>query len=613
MPAAFLNDLNVQQQKAVIHETGPALILAGAGSGKTRVLTYRVAHLIADSSISAQNILCLTFTNKAAGEMKERIISLMSNVNPPAGGQMSNVPWAGTFHSMCAKILRSEGKHLGISPDFLIYDTQDQKEVITEVLKDLDISKKDFHPGSVLATISGAKNELIGPTEYPQYARGFFQETVARIYLRYQAMLKENQALDFDDLLLETVRLWQNHPEVLAKYQEKFPYILVDEYQDTNHAQYLLSKLLAKAYRNIYVVGDAAQAIYAWRGADYRNILRFKDDFPEAKIYNLEQNYRSSQTILSSAYAVISKNTSHPILKLWTDNAEGEKITIYDARNEHDEAAFITEETRQLVETYSLSDIAVLYRTNAQSRLLEEALLHESIPYTLIGGVRFYERKEVKDVLSYLRLLVNSQDTVSYRRVAKLGKGRLAKFLIFQQEQLRSPNKQTLELLDRTLEVTNYLDLYDRENEEDRNRLENIKELRSVATEFPEIMLFLENVALVEQEYYPDHPLANGEKKAAVTLMTMHAAKGLEFPVVFIVGMEEGLFPHSRSLLDRDELEEERRLCYVGITRAMRKLYFTYATKRLFFGTRMTNMISRFIVDIPESLFIRARAENDLF
>lgn len=612
MPAKLLNDLNKSQQQAVGRTEGPVLILAGAGSGKTRVLTYRVAYLIAEKRVEPSAILCLTFTNKAANEMKERITALMSKVDSP----VSRLPFAGTFHAFCAKILRVEGHRIGISPDFVIYDTQDQKEAVKLAMSKLDISEKQFHPLSVLATISQAKQILISPKDYPNFARGHFQETVARIYLYYQAILKEYQALDFDDLLSETVKLF-SLPDVLTTYQDRFRYLLVDEYQDTNQAQYSISKALAQQYRNICVVGDASQSIYAWRGADYRNIVRFRQDFNDSIVFNLEQNYRSTQTILSTAYAVISKNTSHPILKLWTANAAGAKISLYGARSEHDEALFVIKEIKRQLNSYRFSDFAILYRTNAQSRILEEAFLHEGVPYVLVGGVRFYERKEIKDVLSYLRFLLNPKDLVSLRRVEKLGKGRLAKFLEVQKdfkERLNS-NVNTLDILDNLLGRTGYLSLYNPDNPEDLMRIENIKELRSVATEFPSLTLFLENVALVEQEYYPDHPKlsANGARKDAVTLMTMHAAKGLEFPVVFLVGMEEGLFPHSRSLLDTNELEEERRLCYVGITRAKTRLYLTYADRRLFFGQRTTNVVSRFISDIPEELLSRVIAEYDVF
>ena len=595
MSSQLLNDLNPEQQAAVKHTDGPVLILAGAGSGKTRVLTYRVAYLVAEKKIPPHNLLMVTFTNKAAHEMKERIRTLLSNQRSTERTN-HDLPFAGTFHSLCAKILRIDGKHIGIPPGFLIYDEQDQLDVVKEVLKRLDISAKQYNPNAILATISQAKNELISATEYPTYARGHFQEVVARVYIEYQKLLRENEALDFDDLLVKTVQLFQRHPHVAGTYQEKYHYVLVDEYQDTNRAQYVLTKLLVARWRNICVVGDASQSIYRWRGADFRNITNFKNDFPDAVVFHLERNYRSTQVILDAAFGVISKNTSHPILKLWTDNHGGERILLYEARNEQDEATFILQTILQSGRPFS--DFAVLYRTNAQSRVLEEAFLHAGIPYVLVGGTRFYERKEIKDVLSYLRLLASPKDMVSYKRAEKLGKGRLERFLEFSHDlstDKRLVELTTLELLDRTMEVTRYLELYDANVEEEAYRLENIKELRSVAMEFPELPAFLENVALMEQEFLPSRLRELDNKRHVVTLMTLHAAKGLEFPHVFMVGLEEGLFPHSRALMERDELEEERRLCYVGITRAKEKLYL-----RLFFGTRTQNMISRFIADIPE-------------
>jgi len=595
MTKSLLNDLNKKQQEAVACIDGPVLILAGAGSGKTRVLTYRVAYLIEEKKIASENILMVTFTNKAADEMKKRIVTLLTTNH--------GFPFAGTFHALAVKILRHDGKHIGISPNFTIYDEQDSTDAIKEVMKSLDLSVKSFNPGAVSHTISEAKNELIGATEYPQYARGYFQEAVAKVYLGYQKLLKENEALDFDDLLSKTVELFQKNKEILGEYQERFQYILVDEYQDTNKAQYLLTKLLAGRHHNICVVGDASQSIYRWRGADFRNITNFKRDYPNAREFHLEQNYRSTQKILDAAHGVIEKNTSHPILRLWTEKAGGDQITLYEARTEHDEAAFLVQTILQANRPFH--DFAVLYRTNAQSRVLEEAFLHGGIPYILVGGTRFYDRKEIKDVLAYLRTIANPKDSVSYRRIEKLGKGRLAKFLAFSEE-LKQKNAlisySTLELMDLILEVTQYLELYDANVEEEAYRLENIKELRSVATEFPILQEFLETVALIEQSYEPDTLRKRNDNRDAVTMMTLHAAKGLEFSIVFIVGMEEGLFPHARSLMDREELEEERRLCYVGLTRAKEKLYLTYANRRLFFGTRTQNMISRFIADIPQHL-----------
>lgn len=604
MGKSLLNDLNKDQQAVVMQTEGPILILAGAGSGKTRVLTYKVAYLIEEKHVDPSNILMVTFTNKAAGEMRERLVQLLTKDDSSLGTRNSS-PYAGTFHSFAAKILRREGKVLGLPIDFLIYDQADQLDVIKDVMKELDISVKNFNPGAILHTISEAKNELISAIEYPQYSRGYFQETVAQVYLAYQKKLRENTALDFDDLLSMTVQLFQKFPEVLGQYQETYKYILIDEYQDTNKAQYVLSTLLAGRYKNITVVGDASQSIYKFRGADFRNIVNFKSQYPNMKKFHLEQNYRSTQTILDAAHAVISRNTSHPILKLWTEKKEGPTITIYEARTEHDEATFIA--TTVLQSNQPFNDFAVLYRTNAQSRVIEESFLHAGIPYTLVGGTRFYERKEIKDVLSYLRLVAHPKDMVSFKRIEKLGKGRMAKFLEWREQQEADKkliSLTTLELLDTILEKTAYLELYDANVEEEAYRLENIKELRSVATEFPILSEFLDTVALLEQEPIMDK--VDGAKRTnVVTLMTLHASKGLEFNTIFLIGMEEGLFPHSRSLMDKEELEEERRLCYVGLTRAKEKLYLSFANRRLFFGTRTQNTVSRFIADIPEDLLER--------
>ncbi len=607
MESDLLNELNPDQRRAVKTTDGPILILAGAGSGKTRVLTYKVAYLILEKHVDPLSILMVTFTNKAAGEMKERIIQLLhTEQKASTRTAISDLPFAGTFHAFCAKILRRDGVLIQIPPHFTIYDSQDQLDAIKDVMKEADISTKDFHPQAVLSTISEAKNQLIPALEYPQFARGFFQETVARVYLLYQKKLLENAALDFDDLLMKTVQLFDTNPNVLGTYQEQYRYILIDEYQDTNRAQYVLARQLANRHKNISVVGDASQSIYRFRGADFTNITNFKRDYPQAKEFHLEQNYRSTQTILDAATCVISKNTSHPVLKLWTNNASGEPVLLYEARTEHDEALFLV--TTILQTHRNFSDFAVLYRTNAQSRTIEEAFLRSGVPYVLVGGTRFYERKEIKDVLAYLKNLANPKDSVSYRRIEKLGKGRLAKFQSFAQKIIQDTKLvsfTTLELMDKILEKTDYLSLYDATVDEEASRLENIKELRSVAAEYPILQDFLEVVALLEEKYVSKKSRETGKKSNAVTLMTMHAAKGLEFPIVFIVGMEEGLFPHSRSLMDREELEEERRLCYVGVTRAKERLYLTYANRRLFFGTRTQNLISRFISDIPEHLIER--------
>ncbi|MBI3103623.1 UvrD-helicase domain-containing protein [Candidatus Daviesbacteria bacterium] len=595
----LLNDLNPDQQKAVKATEGPVLILAGAGSGKTRVLTYRVTYLIGEKKIPPENILCLTFTNKAAGEMMDRIRKLLHH----EPSTMNHQPVMGTFHSFCARILRRDGRELGLPPGFAIYDESDALDAIKEAMANLNIPVQKTSPSAVRATISGAKNELISSLEYPRYARGFFQETVAKIYLEYQKILEKNHALDFDDLLLYTIRLFQTAPTILTKYQIQFRYILIDEYQDTNPAQYLISKYLAARHKNICVVGDAAQSIYSFRGADFRNIVNFEKDYSNCKIFNLEQNYRSTQNILDAAHAVISKNKTHPILKLWTQKDGGENIEVVEVRNEVEEALFIINHLERGVTQRGekmrlhLGGVAVLYRTNAQSRSLEEQFLKAGVPYRLVGGVSFYGRREIKDVLSYLRLLQNPQDSVSLKRAEKVGKGRLMKVMeLYQEISHQLDQYSTLDLLDQILQKTGYLAYLDDGSEEGKGRVENVKELRSVAEEFPNLVDFLENVALVENGY------DRKEVGDAVTLMTLHSAKGLEFPVVFMVGMEEGLFPHSRSMLNMNELEEERRLCYVGITRAKEKLYLTYTRQRLYFGTRSNNLVSRFLSDIPQNL-----------
>ncbi len=605
MNSDFLKDLNQEQKKAVLQTEGPIIILAGAGSGKTRVLTFKTAYLI-DKGIPPENILLTTFTNKAANEMKERIKKLLSNTQNISA--KNALPTTSTFHSLCAKILRIEGKHINLPPQFAIYDTQDQIDAIKQAMKNLNISIKEYKPSSVLANISQAKNELISESEYSKYARGNFQEKVAIIYPIYQKILLENHALDFDDLLSKTVFLFENNPQILAKYQNRFKYILIDEYQDTNHAQYILTRKLAKRWNNICVVGDFSQSIYSWRGADFTNLTRFKEDFKNTKTFSLSQNYRSTQNILDAASSVISKNTTHPVLSLWTKNPQGEEVIIFEAHNEQHEIEFIVnqiekmrEETHKNNKSFNFSNIAVLYRTNAQSRILEEIFLHNGIPYILIGGTRFYERKEIKDVLAYLRALDNKKDKISLKRIEKIGKRKMEKFLEFQKSFNNNGNLLTLDILDNVLKQTEYLKLYDDQDEDDRERMENIKELRSVALKFPILTNFLENVSLVEQEYMPDK-IGSKIKKNAVTFMTLHAAKGLEFPYIFMVGMEEGIFPHSRSLMDKPALEEERRLCYVGMTRAKVQLFLTYARKRIFFGQRTSNIVSRFILELPENV-----------
>lgn len=578
---SILTDLNPNQKEAVTYTKGPLLVLAGAGSGKTKVLTHRVAYFIEQGLAKPENCLLLTFTNKAAAEMKERIINITQG----------NAPFSGTFHSFCAKVLRVDGIHIGITPNFIIYDAQDQKDLVKQTLDDLNISTDQYNPGSILNGISEAKNQMLTPSEYLNFVKGDWQGVVAKVYEVYEKSLKENVALDFDDLLIKTVKLFKEVPEVLEKWQNNLTHIFVDEWQDTNKIQYSLTQLLVGGRQNLTAVGDASQSVYSWRGADYRNINYLIRDYKNIKVVNLEQNYRSTQNILTAANSVISKNKSHPVLKLWTDKADGKKIALYSARNGFDEADYVVSEAREL---QNYNDIAVLYRTNAQSRVLEEAFLHAGIPYTLVGGTRFYDRKEIKDILAYVRVLVNPKDSVSVKRIEKIGVRRLEKF----KEIIFDENKSTIDILDEIISKINYLDLFVKESEENLQRLENIKELRSVAMQFNQINDFLENVALVEAS----SSKSNKNNSQAITLMTLHSAKGLEFPIVFIVGMEEGVFPHSRSLMDNQQIEEERRLAYVGITRAKDKLYLSYAASRLYFGEKLSNPPSRFIMDIPENL-----------
>lgn len=961
--ADFLEELNPIQQQAVKATDGPVLILAGAGSGKTRVLTYRVAYLMTDKKVAPEQILMLTFTNKAAQEMRDRIIHLIGKTKQPI---------MGTFHSICARILRKEGYHLNLSIGFSIYDETDAIDAIKEAFANLKLDTKKTSPAAVRSIISGAKNENISETEYPQYARGYFQEIAAKVYLEYQKILRRNHALDFDDLLMYCLRLFLRSPETLHKYQEQFHYILVDEYQDTNPTQYLFIKMLAQRYRNLCVVGDASQcllpgtqiltpqgnvaieqikegnlviaaagrgnthivpvqkikvskfrgkifvvktksgkilratsnhilfarlnlrtnyyyvylmfrkdkgyriglakafrtisnghseigllvrsnqkradkmwilrvckdraeasywehwfvvnygipsmvfstggrsmklnqkqiddlynsintservkrlfteqfifeeyphhhpkgvasrispdrqlvhmtlfsdkrlskkspwcghrisintsnktieemlkqqghythtgnrntwrietsswsyenalalaekiakdggdltinhsafivddkkflftpvshlresmeigileqkkvvldeiesvdiedytgevydldvetlhnysangivvhnSIYSFRGADFRNIVNFQNDYKETKVFNLEQNYRSTQVILDAAHAVVSANKSHPILSLWTDKTSGDKIVLFQGRTEVDEAQFVIDEMKKSNRPFS--DFAVLYRTNAQSRSLEEQLLKEGVPYTLIGGLKFYERKEIKDVLAYLRLVANPNDSISRKRIEKIGIKRAMRFDLLQNSLKDTKNElTTLELLNQILEATSYLETIDDGTEAGSVRVENVKELKSVAEEFPQLIQFLENVALVQDTTMPDSK--NGPQITnAVTLMTIHASKGLEFPVVFLVGMEEGLFPHSRAMLDPNQMEEERRLAYVGITRAKDKLYMLYTKSRLYFGTRSNNLVSRFLSAIPEKLLDQSQTYRE--
>ncbi len=584
----ILQLLNQDQQNAVSYNEGPTLITAGPGSGKTRVLTHKIAYLIEEKKVDPLKILAVTFTNKASGEMKERIFKLVKNKQIPM--------FMGTFHSISSKILRKEGYNEGLNANYVIYDSADSRTLVKNIMSELGIDIKKINPNAVSSAISSAKNELITASDYINFAHGFFRQNVAKIYPIYQRKLSQANALDFDDLLMKLVELFRNNPEVLKKYQNNFEYILVDEYQDTNHAQYVLINLLAKKYQNICVVGDMSQAIYSFRGADYRNILNFEKDYPNVKIFRLGQSYRHTQTLLNAAQKLIEYNRSHVPIELWTKNQTGEKIVIFEAFNETDEA-------REIIHTIndnklSLNNCAILYRTNAQSRAVEDQLVKYTIPYRLIGGVKFYERKEIKDILAYLRLFYNPSDSISSDRISKLGKRRYENFIAFADNSRQSfTSKTPLEILEKILEITDYENFIKAKNEDFEDRVENVKELKTVASGFENLGEFLENIALVESESSNKSETLN-----AVTLMTLHSAKGLEFENVFMIGMEEGLFPHSRSLTDAGELEEERRLCYVGITRAKERLTMLYAKKRTYFGTTQTNQPSRFIKEIPKDL-----------
>jgi len=604
--ANYLDELNEDQRSAVEYAGSPLLIMAGAGSGKTKTLTYKAAHLIDSGTITPEQLLMVTFTNKAAGEMRERLSKIIG----------AKIPNVGTFHSMSARILRHEAQEAGLSRDFVIYDDSDQESLVKEISNNLEIDPKRFRPRAIMSTISSAKQEMVTPESYQSMAHGPFQEVAAQVYLAYQKQLKVYGAVDFDDLLNLCVKLFQENKTVLTKYQEMFRYIFVDEYQDTNTTQYLFTTLLANKYKQLTVVGDASQSIYRWRGADYRNMAKLKKDYPNLHEIKLSRNYRSTQNILDAATQVIGNNKNHPILSLWTESGAGEKISLITAYSGSDEAKRIVEEIQQLIcgstqgSTPTYNDIALLYRTNAQSRSIEEGFIRAGIPYVLIGGTKFYERKEIKDLLAYLRIVLNPNDGISYKRAEKLGKRKLAQVLNIPHE-MDSEAATPSELLDKVIESSQYMTQFDKEVEEDLSRIENIKELQAVASEFGNLTDFLENVALVQSEYY------EGEKKDhknAVTLMTLHAAKGLEFPIVFLVGLEEGLFPHSRSLMEIEEMEEERRLAYVGITRAKIKLYLSWAKQRTIWGSAGIQNRSRFIDEIDpaliEDIVLSSRAQS---
>jgi DNA helicase-2/ATP-dependent DNA helicase PcrA len=633
--------LNPPQREAIVQTDGPVLVLAGAGSGKTSVLTHRIAYILDTGLAGPNNILAMTFTNKAAGEMKERITKLLEDNLEIQNSKfkIQDLPWAGTFHSICVKILRRNGELVGLGRNFIIYDSTDQTAAIKEAMKRLNISIKDFNPNAIHSYISSAKNELIDPVEYSKYAQGYFQRVVADVYPKYQEVLKENNAVDFDDLLLYTVKLFTENQGVLEQLQNMFRYILVDEYQDTNHAQYIIVSMLAAKHRNICVVGDDDQSIYAFRGATIKNILNFEKDYPEAKVIKLEQNYRSTKKILEASYQVISKNRGRKDKKLWTENDDGENITVYKAFDEINEGRWIVEKILELNRSgIGLEDISILYRTNAQSRALEESFITGGIPYRIIGGIQFYERREIKDLIAYLRVIYNPKDNTSLERiinVPKRGIGdktveglyvearkfdqSIVEFLISNQQNLpsdkvgkfasliselsdKSKEKNIVDFLNYLLDKTGYIDMLDDGSLEGESRIENIKELISVASRYeneePSVGLenFLNEVSLLERVS------VNREQVESVTLMTIHAAKGLEFDHVFVVGMEENLFPHSNSIMDEKEMEEERRLAYVAITRAKKNLYLTHASKRKYFGRNQNNPLSRFVQDIDPEL-----------
>jgi DNA helicase-2/ATP-dependent DNA helicase PcrA len=644
----LLEHLNTVQAEAVLHTEGPVLIVAGAGSGKTRALTHRVAYLIREHGVSPYAILAITFTNKAAREMAERVEGLL-------GGRIARGMWILTFHSTCARILRREHQLLGLPSSFTIYDENDTERLLATVLRDLDIDAKRFPPRAMAAAIGKAKDEVLSAPEFADLAGNVYEQTIAKVYLAYEERKRSAGALDFDDLIGETVMLFRRYPEVLEHYQERFRYILIDEYQDTNRAQYQLVNQLAAKYRNLCVVGDADQGVYSWRGATIQNLLDFERDYPDATVFLMEQNYRSTSAILAVANALIEHNVQRKPKSLWTETQGGELAVRFRADNEHEEALFVAEEAHRLVEeeTYRYSDLAIFYRTNAQSRVLEDVLVRAGTPYRVVGGVRFYQRKEVKDVLAYLRLLVNPQDVISARRVINtpkrgIGDATVAALegfaavedIAFLEAARRAEEIPTLaarakgavagfvrvmdtlraafdsgagpkRMVEAAATESGYLlELETERTVEAEGRIENLRELGGVAGEFeardPEGSLadFLEQVSLVgEQDEYD-------EEAGSVTLMTLHNAKGLEFPVVFIIGLEDGVFPHYRSMGDQGELEEERRLMYVGVTRARERLYLTHAWSRTLFGATSYNPPSRFLAEIPSDL-VRALEEEE--
>lgn len=643
---SLLDGLNREQQQAVQHTEGPLLILAGAGSGKTKVLTVRIAYLLAQG-VNPYEILAITFTNKAAKEMKSRVEGLV--------GDVANRIWLSTFHSFCAKFLRFElDNFLGYNSNFTIYDTSDSQVVIKAALKALNLDDKYYPVGAMISAISDAKNKLMFASDYRKQARDFYQQKVADVYEYYERELRKNNALDFDDLLLVAVKLLQSNAAVLEKYSKRFKYVMIDEYQDTNHAQYLLAYLLSSHWKNIAVVGDADQSIYAWRGADIQNILDFEKDYPNCTSIKLEQNYRSTKIILDAANAVIDNNEGRPEKNLWTDKVEGAKIQHFTAQSEHEEAAFIGDTIVKKHDIHGVpyGDMAILYRTNAQSRVLEEALIKRALPYTMVGGTKFYDRKEIKDVLAYLRVLYNPFDDLSLLRIINVPKRSIGATTVSKLQDYARENgtslfmtltqlhlvdtikgktkekleefgiliftlvaemddKSVLDILEAILDRTGYLaQLEESTDPQDQARAENIGELLSVAKDFQDtnptgtVEDFLEQVALVNDVDSFE------QEESKVTLMTLHAAKGLEFPIVFLGGLEEGLFPHSRTLMNPEEIEEERRLAYVGITRAEKELYISNATTRTVFGRTSSYLPSRFIDEIPAELVDSLRAKR---
>ncbi len=644
----LVESLNPVQAEAVLHTEGPALIVAGAGSGKTRALTHRIAYLIREQGVNPYSILAITFTNKAAREMAERVESLL-------GQRIAKGMWILTFHSACARILRREHEHLGLPSSFTIYDEGDTERLISSVLKDLDLDVKRYPPRAMAAAIGKAKDHVLSAAEFAGAAGNLYEQTIARVYAEYEQRKHAAGALDFDDLITETVRLFREFPAVLEHYQEWFRYILIDEYQDTNRAQYQLVNLLAAKYRNLCVVGDADQGVYSWRGATIQNLLDFERDYPDAEIFLMEQNYRSTSNILAVANALIEHNVHRKPKSLWTETQGGELAVRYRADDEHEEALFVAEEVHRLVESegHRFSDVAIFYRTNAQSRVIEDIFQRAGIPYRVVGGVRFYQRKEIKDVLTYLRLLLNPQDVVSARRVINtprrgIGDATVASlegFAAFEEVPFLEAARRVDEIpelgarakgavagfvgvLDRLQQALDsgagpqkmveaaatesgyLLELEAERTVEAEGRIENLRELGGVAAEFEQrspdgtLAEFLEQVSLVsEQDEYD-------EESGNVTLMTLHNAKGLEFPVVFIIGLEDGVFPHYRSMGEPAELEEERRLMYVGVTRAQQRLYLTHAWSRMLFGSTSYNPPSRFLGEIPSELVHAIEEEN---